>query len=716
MVEPKDRWPSAGAFAEALALAKRRWWVRSGAATLGVAVLAVALVATRVSWPWGAPAPSDTGMERDLAVFPFTATGLADSMLGRRLAGLTGWSLEQVQGLTLTPRQTAFRAWRGSDLPPQQRLVALTGTRTRSRYGAWGQVRPMGKLLEVRLEVVNAKGDPVFDGSVTGSGAYPAVLADSLARVVTQAVFAIDNPRKRRAEILASVHPEAVAEFVAGEEALARDAWVTAERHYDRAFQLDSGFVLAGWRLGNVRRWLPLRPGPRYPPGFLELYQRHRERVPAVDAALIQAQFQRTDAARFEHYERALLIAGDDPYAALLYGDELFHRGPLAGRPMHDAMKMLERALAKDSTLAPAWEHLAWALIRTGEADRAGAALSHLERWAPREEGEEIHVPDFIRMAYAFRFGDAKAQGEIVGELGGSLQHLALGARGAMSFDLPEAQVRLGSALASAGTTAAQRASGQVGRGVALIALGRVSEGQQALDSAALLFPDPREALLQAAEWRVVPAALRALGWSEQERERGRAALRALADDPALRDRALWALAMDARARGDSVEASRYGEGSRVSGVHPALGWMLAGMAQAAGGNWASALAATEPALAYDSAGHAPDPYLRAALHLQRGEWLERLGRYAEADRSWLWYENLDLRDWPDAEAQPAEVDWALATYARARRARLALERGDRREGCALARRAGELWARAEPVVAAGAQELASAYSRACTS
>ena len=706
-VEPEERWADAGVFAEALASAKRRWQLRAGAGTLAVAGLAGALMAAAIFWNGEQP---DTAIERDLAVFPFTAAGVADSVLGSHLAGLTGWSLEQVQGLTLVPRQKAFRAWRGSDLSPQRRLVALTGARTRSRYGAWAIVRPRRDLLEVQIRVVDATGAPVFESSVAGPAADPAGLADSVARVITRGVFAHSDRRERRAAILASVHPEAVAEFLLGEEALARDAWATAERHYDRAFQLDSGFVLAAWRLGNVRRWLPLQHGAAYPPGFFQLYQRHPERVPPVDARLIEAQFQRTDVARFQHYEHALLVAGDDPYAPLLYGDELFHRGPLAGRSMRDAIHMLERAIETDSTLAPAWEHLAWALVRSGEGERAGVALTHLERWAPREGGAGIHVPDFIRMAYVFRFGDANAQGEVAAGLGQSLDQLGLAARGAMTFDLPASQASFGAALAAAaGATPGQRASGFVGRGVALIALGRVSQGLGALDSAALLFPSPKEARLQAAEWRVVPATLQAPGWSERERERGRVALRAMAGDPLLRGRALWALAMDASARGDSVEARRYGEAVRASGAHRALAWMLDGMDHAAGADWAAALAATGPALAYDSAGRAPDPFLRAALHLKRGEWLEHLGRKSDADRSWLWYENLDLRAWPEAEAQPAEVDWALATYARARRARLALESGDRSQGCGLARRAVEVWAGAEPAVADAGRELAAA-------
>jgi uncharacterized protein (DUF736 family) len=339
-----------------------------------------------------------------------------------------------------------------------------------------------------------------------------------------------------------------------------------------------------------------------------------------------------------------------------------------------------------------------------GDRERAGRALAQLERWAAPAEAGEIHLPSLLRIAYAFRFGEAAAQDQAIGALRQSTEALALAARGALSFDLPAAQVALGAALAAGGATARQRASGFVARGVALVARGRPAAAQLAFDSAAALFPDPRESRLQAAEWRVIPAALGIAGWSDVERERGRAALRAMLGDSSFRARAAWALALDAVSRGDTAEA--------VS-QEPGLSAVLAGLRHAARGDWGAALAATEPALAFDSAGYAPDPFLRAVLHLKRGEWLEHGGHAADADRSWLWYENLDVRAWPDAEAQPAEVDWALSSYARLRRARLALASGDKAAGCALARAAAEAWSEAEPAVVAAGRELAKA-AKAC--
>ncbi len=312
-------------------------------------------------------------------------------------------------------------------------------------------------------------------------------------------------------------------------------------------------------------------------------------------------------------------------------------------------------------------------------------------------------------MAYAIRFGDSTGRNQVLGTLSRAPEALALAARGALSFNLPAAQVALGSALAASAETPAARASGFIARGVALVTLGRPAEAQASFDSAATLFPAPREARLQAAQWRVIPAALGVPGWNEGERERGRAALRDMIGDASLGGRAAWTLALDAHARRDTAEAARLGEAVALAG-EDGLASMLRGMEHAARGDWKAALAATEPALAFDSAGRAPDSFLRAALHLQRGAWFERSGQAAEADRSWLWYENLDVVGWPSAEAQPAEVDWALAAHARALRARhgsrcrgqrraVGSPKASRRRG-PVQRRPSRLWAATSPHIA----------------
>ena len=89
-----------------------------------------------------------------------------------------------------------------------------------------------------------------------------------------------------------------------------------------------------------------------------------------------------------------------------------------------------------------------------------------------------------------------------------------------------------------------------------------------------------------------------------------------------------------------------------------------------------------QPALKYDSAGAAADPFFRSVLHLQLGDWHASAGHTQAADSAWLWYENLDAVGWPSTVAQACEVDWALATYGRWRRARLAVSTGSRSAAC----------------------------------
>src|SRR4029079_7449397 len=124
---------------------------------------------------------------------------------------------------------------------------------------------------------------------------------------------------------------------------------------------------------------------------------------------------------------------------------------------------------------------------------------------------------------------------------------------------------------------------------------------------------------------------------------------------------------------------------------------LLLAMQEALAGKAGAALQLSEPALAFDSAGKAGDPFFRAALHLQRGDWFERLNQAASAEPSWLWYENLDVVGWPSTVAQAGEVDWPLGNLGRLKRARLAARSGNMEAKCRLAAVLTRSWARAEP-------------------
>ena len=553
---------------------------------------------------------------------------------------------------------------------------------------------------------MNDRGEPVLHAVIEGDAADHVALGDRIGARIFGAISRGLPSSFRRGGAIVHVHPDAALEFLQGEAASERDAWLPAERHYTNALKLDSTFVLAAWRLGNARRWMPLRPTPPFPDGFYPLFLSRAEDLPEVDRRLIEAQFAPSGEPRFAKYDDARRLAPDDPNVLLLYGDELFHRGPLSGRSLEEAARMLEDAVRADSSLAPAWEHLAWALIRLGRREEAARALESLGRVAGRREESEIYLPDFLRLAYTARF-EPPALAARGGALLQSRPALALAARGALAFDLPDVELTFGGMLAALeDAPPPSHASGEIAQGVALVTLGRPMAALGAFDSAGALFPDPAEARLQAAEWRVVPAALGVPGVSATEVERGREALASLADRPG-GARAAWALAVHTLSRGDTVAGRHWRDVlARQDSAGGPLGLLVAAMIAAGSGDPRQALRLSAPALAYDSAGHAPDPFFRATLHLLRGEWLANIGQPRAADDSWLWYENTDVVGWPETEAQAAEVDWALSTWARVRRGKLASSAGRPGDGCSLIRRALDIWSRPEPATAAVADSL----------
>src|SRR4051794_35323120 len=703
-LDPDKRWPTAEAFARAL----------GGVRPRARAVSAYALLPLGVAFSWGIwhALSSDTKFAGDIAVFPFEAVGLADSSLGDHLSRLTASYLEASPGVLVVPIRTSFQDWRASSLPPAARVAQLS-SELGAKYGVWGVVRPSRRGLEVQLYCLEASGRTRLETVIQGDTADRMAVADTIGLRVIGAVLPHAKQLTRNLGALAGVDPRALADFLSGEAAAERDAWLTAERHYQNALAIDSTFVLAMWRLANVRRWMPLRLGDPLPPGFLSLYRSRGSSLPAKDRLLIEAQFAPSGDQRLALYEDALRQAPRDANVALFYGDELFHRGPLSGRAGDSAIAVLRRVVELDSSLGPALEHLSWALIRWGQSQEARSSLDALHRAAGKPEESEIYLPQFLEIAYSARFNpDTTPLNDPVLH---SPSGLSLAARGAFSMDIPETGVLLGSRLASLPSAPdSLHGSGRIAQALALMTMGRPGQALTQLDAAGALLSQYTEARHQAAEWRVIPPALGLPGITAAEVEQGRRALMQLSRDSTRSVRAAWALSLDALLRGDSAGAGPWLK-LVVSQTPPSNPFhaLLRAMQQATAGRFESALQLSEPALGYDSAGKAGDPFFRAALHLQRGDWLERMNRPEAAQRSWLWYEALDVVGWPSSVVQAAEVDWPLGNLGRLRRARLAAKSRNKAEACRLAGELSRSWAGAEPLFAPLLAE-ARALQRRC--
>jgi tetratricopeptide (TPR) repeat protein len=488
-------------------------------------------------------------------------------------------------------------------------------------------------------------------------------------------------------------HPGgATRHFFQGEEAFSRDDWHSAENNFAEALKIDPSFQLARWRLMLVKQWrrvsfeedleLLLQDPGDLPPLLLDLLQVGA--IPDVQERIVR-------------YARIAASHPRDSYAALSYANEVFVRGPLVGIPLDSGLALMREVEARNPTrnLAPALDHQAWGAIRLGRRELARRAVDHRVR-LPNTGG----LGEFFRLAYWERFHPAVAPvlrwwafRETSEE---DLRLIVRVHRLALTFDLPDAQAALAELVLARADARPVRAGAFEGLGLARMAAGRVTEAFTAFDSAAVLLSGAGASRVPV--WCVATGALgypvvpeRDIRWCESS-------LRSTPrDDPRAWEN--WAMAaMAAGTRGDVQDLdywlARYDSLPDAEGTRR---WraLLQAERHALDGRWEAALALSDAAIAYDSAGAIGGAFLRSAAHLRRAAWWEAAGNPGRAESELVWAENTDLRGWPVGRAQAGEVDAVFGTLARVRRAHLALSRGDR-SACPMVKRVERLWKKSD--------------------
>jgi hypothetical protein len=353
--------------------------------------------------------------------------------------------------------------------------------------------------------------------------------------------------------------------------------------------------------------------------------------------------------------------------------------------------------------LALAYDHLVFSAIRRGDREEAKRRLHDRRRVATGHSPGDPDVAAFAALAYDERFAPwlagVKRSYIQLSRDSTQLEGVARVFRtGVPWFDIPQSQLALSDLLLHADRASpATRASAYEGKALALMNLGRPHSAFIQLDSAAGSF-NSEDARLEHAEWRVV---LPALGLPISVEPEGSSRLETLAAHPELGARAAWALGLSAYSRGDSANGHRWLEQLRARADGHDLERFLRAVQYGSRGQWKAALALSDSLEVPLNLTQPPDPFARAAFHVLRGRWHFELGELAAADREWLWYEGSDVDGWPGGLVQAGEVDGMLSVYARVLRAQALLGPNarlpQRQLGCALAQRARELWAHAEP-------------------
>ncbi|HSG81721.1 MAG TPA: serine/threonine-protein kinase [Gemmatimonadota bacterium] len=722
---PDDRWESAPAFSEALCAEKRAVGSRRArrAVLLGAAVAAVAIVSY---WVLGPSRPADA--LSDLAILPISVRGpRAPELDGEELAYIVRDKLKMLPDVRIVPTTISFPWYRSPSRPGAEREEqAASELNARYAVGATIVAEANGLAVELRVFDARGRGHPE-SGEILLQSMELGAVSDSLTRRLQTVLLGDEGHEVRRL----TRDPLALNSFALGEKAFERGQWVLARDHYERAVARDSSFILAWWQLANAHRWLPER-GP-YDADFGRLFSLHAGALGPLDSMLMAAQLTPAGAARLAAYRETHRRYPQDDYAAFLLGEELFNRGPLWGESLESAANVLEGAVAVRSSWADTYLLLAWAYIRLGRGDDAARVLQVMPPVvAGPEEGWQL-PPELVHQAYRERFAPEQGGQSLLALMSdtefGSLEWLAPLARLAGAFDLPRAQVTLGQLLGERAPLAPLQAGGQMAVGLGYAALGMADSALVAFDSSVALFGTV-EARLQAAQWRVLPGALGISMVAPAEVERGRQMLAGLQSDSAVSRQALWTLAMDAYAAGDTLEgrrlARRLADGASADRPSDGLIEFLQAMDMAASGRLQEALELSEGLLAMQAMtrqlkGGAEPPgqlaggFTRAALHLERGKWHARLGNDESADREWLWYEAVDVDGLPVAEpAQAGELDWALGVYGRYLRGMTAFESGEFSGACRHLGRVTELWSNPAAELAPLARAASARANQAC--
>ncbi len=709
--DPAKRWPDAPSFASDLEKAGTRSRV-PGRVLVAALAAAVALVVS-AWWPARAaraPAP----IPRELAIVPFESSDGGND--GRDLAHLVQLNLDNLPGLSLT---SARRVNRWSDRRGRTALAGEKAQAARELRAHWvthGIVEHQGDSLRVRVTLYEGGGRVTSLPEVRSHQADLGGLSDTLALVLVRSIAPQLAGSYRVVGDLGNEPLPALREFLQGDEAFDRDRWARAEQHFEAALKLDSSFALAAWRLANVR---VLR---RLPADDLEpLYQRPGARLRPLDALLIAALRQPNVGERLRQLELAIARFPEDAYARLLYAEEVFHRGPLVGRTLADGIQAMGKAIAQDSLLALAYDHLVCARIRQGERERARELLALRQRISSDPSPGDPDVLALSRLAYDERFAPTRAgiKRRLLSWTADSAQLdgvARLFRTGVSWFDIPKSQLALGSVLLTTGTPdSARQASAHVGRALALMTLGRPAQATAELDEGLSLL-DKREADLEQAEWRVV---LQGVGLLLPEKGKDwKSKLAAAAGDSVVGHRAAWVLALASYFTSDTggIERWRARLHSRGAAARD-LEQFARAMSLAAAKQWEEALALSDSLDTAINATRPTDPFARSAFHLLRGDWSLALGDTARAEQELRWHENSDIVGWPTGFPQAGEIDGMLGVVARLRRSRLLLRPAalpaERKSACAMAGRVVELWSDAEPVMNP-LLEQARTVSRSC--
>jgi len=637
---PESRQASAGVFAAELAEAlrpghggfrARRWALMGGSAIVVVVAL------------WQLQRPPLAAEATVIAVIP-PATNSADSGLSR-----IG------QDLAFTLSAALNGAGRIRTVDPQA-LVAATRRRPAANGpdDARDLARRFGAGSALHMTLVRTGGTLRVDATLaaTESGATLArvsadapaeslvPLTDSLTwRLLREVWRSGPAPTPVIADVTTRSVP-ALKAFLDGELRMAGNDFAGAAEDYRRAVQSDSTFWLGWSRLNYVSNWVgrPDSVAARHVAG-------HLGALPARERAIVEANLalgRNLDSASILGH--ALIGRYPDYWLGWFdLGDSQVHMLPFVGATRAEARANLERALAINPGLYPAWDHLFWLAADDGDTvamARVFRAMEGLEAEARADPNRELH-----RLALLERSPDTAARtavrGRVAAQMAGGQTRgsfwLAWTGLGAAQIALNEA------ALAARPANPALVAAFQRRIAITWAARGAFDSALATIERMTARAPQDSTSILLAWELAAVGGWLGAVPRVEVDRWQARFSGGGWRWESATTAESEWLGGIVAVSRGDHARVERSRQAlRRMGGGAGFLGRSLAALELGTSGKTAAAadsLSALEGERAQQSVPRSEEaPFVNGVDRLAAAEWFMASGDAATAARLLWWH------------------------------------------------------------------------------
>jgi eukaryotic-like serine/threonine-protein kinase len=303
-----------------------------------------------------------------IAVAPFDAHDPRLSLWREGLVDLLSRSLDGAGPLRSVPPTAVIRRWRGRADRPS--AVAL-GQRTRAGLLVFGSLIGTGpdsvRLTVTVLDVAQQR--PIAELELRDAGDRMDRLTDSLTVRLLR-----ELGRTRRIEVfrtasLGSTSLPALKAFLQGEQWFRRAAWDSALAYYEHAIALDSMFPLALRRAGQVLGWTrsaldPLSQRLTMRAGALNHGLALRDSLLVTAESLHGTLYATVPLVDWSVIRRAHAIAEEltsrypeDVESWYMLGEARYHFGSPVGSSPRQALEAFDRAIAHDSSFAPAYIH-----------------------------------------------------------------------------------------------------------------------------------------------------------------------------------------------------------------------------------------------------------------------------------------------------------------------------------------------------------------------